>query len=654
MPATRPVRSAWARAGRIIGIIAASVAGLVLVAAVAIWILGWNILRGPVEEVASSAAGRPVKIEGNLHVGFDLPRATVRIEQVKLANADWADEPDMVRLGAGEVTIDLWALITGGDMMPAVVLTQLRLMLERRDGKANWEGLGGDGGGEATGSGPTISRLEIHGGTITYADPADRTTMDLTLESVPLEGAPGNVGLRLEGGGRYQGNKATMEVTAGSLLALTDAARFPVDGAVAMGPTRVTFKGDVNDPMNFAGLDLEVEVRGNDAADLFPIAGIPAPNTPPYRVKGRLSFDQRKWIYRDFTGTIGDSDVAGTMTYETRNDRPFITADLRSKLLDPDDFGMMVGAPPGTGSGETVSPRQKEFAAEYAARDKVLPDAPLDFAKVRAVDADVRLTGARIAVPKLPLRDVQMALKLRDGVMTFDPLDVTADQGTMKSRILLDASKDTVVTDYDVRLSRFDIGQALPGAKGELTGRIRLKGTGNSVADSLATANGDITIYMREGQLSNLIVEVMGLDIAEALGFAIGGDEPTAVRCAAFDFGVKNGVMSSRVFLLDTQDSLITGEGRVSLARETLDLKIRADAKDFSPLAAPSEIDVTGTFKSPGVLPNLGELAARTGIGVALGALVTPFAAALAFLELGEGEDANCAAILNGGGAKGQ
>jgi hypothetical protein len=648
MAAVPTVRSSrWGRVGRIAGIVAGALAGLVLIAVAVVAIFGWNMLRGPAEGMASAALGRPVTITGDLHVGLGWTRATVRAEQVRLGNAPWSADPDMAQLGAGEVTFNLWALVTGDDLLPAVVLTEPKLLLERKDGTANWEGLGL--GGEGAG-GPTITKLEIHGGTVTFRDPGDKTTMELALESVPLPGHPGVTGLKLSGGGRYQGHKARIDVTAGSLLALTEAAQFPVDGTIALGATRATFTGTLNDPLDFAGLDLELEMQGNDAADLFPLAGIPAPNTPPYRMKGRLTFEKGAWVYKDFAGKVGDSDLAGTMTYSTQNGRPHIAADLRSKSLDFDDLGMAVGAPPGTGKGETASPEQQQFAKEYAARGKVLPDAQIDFAKVRSVDADIHLRGTKIVVPGLPLRDVNVVLVLRDGVMTFDPLDVTADRGTLRARIVLDASKDKVVTDYDIRLTRFDIAQALPGATGEVSGRFRLKGTGNSVADSLATANGDVSLFMREGKLSSLLVEVMGLDLAEALGFALAGDETTAIRCAVLDFGVKNGLMSTRLFLIDTEDSLITGTGQVNLAKERLDLEIRAEAKDFSPLAAPSAIGITGTFKSPDILPDLGELALRGGVGVVLGALIGPFAALAAFLEIGEGEDANCTALLAGKG----
>ena len=72
-----------------------------------------------------------------------------------------------------------------------------------------------------------------------------------------------------------------------------------------------------------------------------------------------------------------------------------------------------------------------------------------------------------------------------------------------------------------------------------------LKGTGRSTAELLGSSDGGAVVVMSGGKLSNLLLEIVGIDIAEALGFVIGEDKPVAVRCAVADFKVTDGVLKT-------------------------------------------------------------------------------------------------------------
>ena len=52
------------------------------------------------------------------------------------------------------------------------------------------------------------------------------------------------------------------------------------------------------------------------------------------------------WHYDDFTGTFGDSDLAGDVSVDTGRERPFLRAKLLSRRLDFDDLAGFVGASP--------------------------------------------------------------------------------------------------------------------------------------------------------------------------------------------------------------------------------------------------------------------------------------------------------------------
>lgn len=167
----------------------------------------------------------------------------------------------------------------------------------------------------------------------------------------------------------------------------------------------------------------------------------------------------------------------------------------------------------------------------------------------------------------------------------------------------------------------------------------------------LATADGEVAAVMGVGQVSNLLLELAGPDIAESLRFLIGRDRSVRLRCAYADFGVDEGVARTRSLAFDTTDTVILGKGSVSLLDEQLDLVLRPRPKDVSPISLRVPLEVRGTFKEPRLSPRPGPLVARVAVAAALYAIAPP-AALLALIETGPGEDAGCRQHIQGLGSR--
>src|SRR5690606_30702891 len=117
------------------------------------------------------------------------------------------------------------------------------------------------------------------------------------------------------------------------------------------------------------------------------------PYTTLFRsLDGRLTRDingaTTTWHYDKFTGTVGDSDLAGNAAFTTGAERPLLAAELHSKRLDFDDLAGMIGGAPQTGAGETSNPELAAKAAEMKVRTRLLPNTPYRLDKLRAMDAD--------------------------------------------------------------------------------------------------------------------------------------------------------------------------------------------------------------------------------------------------------------------------
>jgi uncharacterized protein involved in outer membrane biogenesis len=154
---------------------------------------------------------------------------------------------------------------------------------------------------------------------------------------------------------------------------------------------------------------------------------------------------------------------------------------------------------------------------------------------------------------------------------------------------------------------------------------------------------------MGQGQVSNLLLELVGLDGREILKFLMGGDKDVRVRCAATSFDVKDGLMTSRAILFDTTDTVVYGKGSANLGSEQLDIWLHPYPKDKSILTLRSPINIGGTFGAPKVAPDKKALVERGALALALGA-INPLLSLAATYEPGPGEDANCAAVLKEAG----
>jgi len=150
---------------------------------------------------------------------------------------------------------------------------------------------------------------------------------------------------------------------------------------------------------------------------------------------------------------------------------------------------------------------------------------------------------------------------------------------------------------------------------------------------------------MSGGELSNLLVELVGLDGGEAIKFLLGGDRNTPIRCGVGSFKVLNGIATSESIVLDTDDTNIAGAGTVNLRDETLDVTLRPQPKDKSILAVRSPIRLHGPFADPDVSVKKGPIVARAGASILLG-LVNPLAALIPLIETGPGKDSDCTALL--------
>jgi hypothetical protein len=181
---------------------------------------------------------------------------------------------------------------------------------------------------------------------------------------------------------------------------------------------------------------------------------------------------------------------------------------------------------------------------------------------------------------------------------------------------------------------------------GTLGGRARLTGTGNSMAQMLGTANGDAALIMDGGTISELMLRLSNLDIANSIGVMLGGDKQVPVRCMVANFTAEQGDFKIHALVIDTPKVNVTGTGDINLANEALNVRLEAHNKTFSLASLRGPILIGGTLKTPAPRPELGTAAARGALAAALGAVTAGLGTLLPLLEFGKPKDGNCSALM--------
>ena len=621
-------------------------------------IFDWNWLRGPLSRYASAQMQREVAITGDLRVHPWSFSPKAEAYGVRIGQPAWARKVDpeagqMVQLQRIAVQIKILPLLRGEVIMPFLALDKPDVRLLRdKDGKANWTF--GARKSDKPLKLPAIQRFVINDGKLRYDD---RQRGTLFVGSVNAQERAGERGGRfvLEGNGTLNKSAFTAEVSGGPLLNISPSRPYPFEAEVRAGATRIVAHGQVTKPFDLGRFETDLTVSGADLNRLHDLTGLTLPNTPPYRVSGHMVRKGPRYDFQKLTGRVGDSDIAGDLFVLTGRERPYLEAELRSKRLDFDDLGSLVGAAPATGRGETASAGQKVEAAQRDATQRLLPDATLQVERVRAMDAKVSYRADAVNAPNLPLEKVSLKLDLKDGVLTLDPLAFTFSRGDLRGKVRLDARPAVPRTDLDVRLTNGRLEEFIPiqsegkpAISGTVMARAKLSGVGNSVHRAASTANGEVTVVAPRGEIRQAFAELLGVNASKGLILLLSkSDKETPVRCAVADFSVKNGVMTTNHLVADTGVVLARGRGTINLETERMDFRIEGDSKKPRLVRLFVPITIKGPFLSPKVGLDPGKAVGQGGIAAALGSLVNPLAALLPFFTTGEAKDADCASLVS-------
>ena len=418
-----------------------------------------------------------------------------------------------------------------------------------------------------------------------------------------------------------------------------------------VGRAALIFKGTAANALNMTDFAGHFDLKGPSMAAVGDLFSVTLPTTAEFNTGGLINKQGGVWRVKVDNLDIGASHLNGdfryaTSTYDADKSIPLLSGTLGGSKLLLTDLGPAFGTVPSA-----------------VKRVKVLPTRPFDLASLRAMDADISVDIKYVDLNTgflEPLRPLRGHLQLKSGILSLRDLDARTAEGRLWGNLSLDGRGSKALWDSNLRWDGVKLERWVkqvrddglpPYISGRLNGQAVLKGQGISTAEILATLSGNIRSELRDGAVSHFVIEVAGLDLAQAMGVLFKGDESLPVQCGIFDLIAKEGIFRSHVMVVDTKDSAVWVDGSLSLATEALNLRAIVMPKDFSPLTLRAPLQITGSFANPEVSLEKQPIGVKLASSLFLG-LINPLAALIPLFDNGDTKEAKsraagCEALMH-------
>ena len=558
---------------------------VIVVVTVAAMLLAWNadLLRSSFIRYVSWQNGRPVDVRGALHLHLLTGSPWIEAEQVTIGNPPWT-EPG-ITAEIAKLTVTFAPLLSHQSGLTLLKIDTAQLHFTRDSaGHANWQRVNPD---QSAGSPlPMIHALELTHSHLTLADERLHLFYDGDLSILGPESVQP---LQMEGSGTLNQRAVSFHLKGDALPSATPDKPYAFEFDERSSGTVFTAHGSLPHPFDLGLVDAEFEASGADLRDLYHLLGVSLPNTGTFHLHGRIVRRNGKTLFDDLKVVSGQSDMHGSVSLDTQNSgRTLVTVDLSSALLRLADVGLRA-------AGRDPHPD---------APPRLFSDVQLITAASRRVDAAVKFSVSRLVLSRVELTDLSAPFTIERGLIKAPEVTGHFMGGNVLLRLDADANQTPAHSRIELTVKGLQLAQLPhksepPPYAGTLLLQIHAQGQGDSLHALAAGANGNLSASVLQGTIRDSLAELTGVDL-RGLGLTLTrNSHEVAVACAAADFDIRAGVMVPARLFIDSEPVLISGEGRVLLDPETLDLKLHGDPKGLRILRIKAPVLVKGTLLQP-------------------------------------------------------
>jgi len=660
---------------RIVTIVVAAFAALLVVVYIIAASYDYNKLKPMITDAVKNFTGRDLTVGGDVDLTIGFP-PSLEVADIAFQNASWGSEPQMARLKKLRVQVAVLPLLKGNLKINNLLLVEPVFLLET--GKSGQSNLDFDvptkaeapraesktGGQSQTRF--ALEEIELKDGRIAYKDHRSGQTEIVELTALDLKKPLFGDGADIDIKGSY--NKAPFELSGniGLLSALKTEKKWPLKIEARAVKTIISAEGSIQDPTAARGIDLKLNVEGEDLAEIGKLTGKSLAVKGPFKLSGHLvSPTDREVAVSDLLVVLGESRIQGKLKFTRTAKRPHIEAILTAEKLD---LRPLLAADKPADDGQPAAGARKQPAAAGSTEDKVFPGTPLKADALLLVDATAQLKAARILTPRLAFDDFLVDLALKDGVLNVKQLKAGGEKGgKLTATMKMAAQKSGAKLNLKLDIEELDLGNmaknlgAADAVAGRLNMELDLHGQGDSVAALMAGLNGSTKVLVSEGRINNRYADLIGGDLRASINELFNPlaekKEFATLNCLVNQFDIEDGLAQSRILVIDTNRMTVIGDGDIDLKTEQLDLGVVPDPKEGLGASNVATVNISLSefakpFRLKGTLahPSLGIDPAKTALtfGRTLGGIVLfgPAGATTSLVSGKFGQNHPCAKAL--------
>ena len=576
----------------------------------------FNKYKGYVTELASKELGRELVINGDASIGLSLT-PTIVIEDVELANAPWAANPQMVKIESLEVQFSLLPLLKKQIEISNINLIKPQIFLEvAANGEQNWvfklptntEAQPQAAAEVATPSaevkevnsagvalvGLAAKSVTINDGLVVYDDKGNKTELQINSIALALPSLDDEINLKFDVVLNAQQIKGSL--IAGSVNNfLNNQSSYPINLAVNAYGVDVSTQGTLSNILSNLSYNLNTNIY-NPAGNF---------NAPETTLIAQISGDLKNVTVDISTLNVVNNLIRGKLSANIAGKIPYINADLTSDKFDLTAFNQ---------NSNMAWQMPSLIDAAYAS--ELVPDTKIPFEMLNLVNADVKLAiGTLIIDAGMQANNVNLTASLNNGVLKVNPLKLGFGGGVIDAILGVNAKAQELslkMTGKNVLLQQLHQEFQVAGADdfgitsgGNIDLDINLVGQGATARQLVNDLSGQVIAILNKsvvqtGKLkfltSNFINQL--LDVLQVKRTAA---KQIDLNCAVVRSDIKGGKANfPKGIAISSKQMTVVGDGHINLLNDKIDFSIKPNITDLNVVQAiASFIKVQGTLTSP-------------------------------------------------------
>ncbi|NOQ64056.1 MAG: AsmA family protein [Methyloprofundus sp.] len=321
-------------------------------------------------------------------------------------------------------------------------------------------------------------------------------------------------------------------------------------------------------------LSLNADIAINHPALFGKLFAIDLSGLGPISSSGLIGGNKDRVTFKG-NSIIGRTKLNSELAISLINEKPDISGTINSPNIFLEDFGV---------SSKTTTPAQKQSAK--VEQSGVFSHTPISLQVLHNVDLNLQLRLFQITGIDYKLDRVNIDLLLRNGKLTASPVKFIFSEGqfTMSAKVNAREKPEWSLNMQaeKILLSQLFVQQHESSPlDGEFNFVVDLKSLGISAHEIAANLNGEAGFTLENGSFNRSQLELVFLN---PLGWLFSQgliEDEMHISCGLARYQVKQGIVRSKIFLIDGPKLLVRGKTETNLAKETINSLYNLEKKNI-------------------------------------------------------------------------